>query len=128
MQAGSPLVELDKADTKVTLDQAEAQLAQTVREVRTLFVNNSALNANITARQAEVEKSHAGLGRRQQLIATSAISKEELDHTRAALKAETAALQAHNEQLASNRVLTDKTTIAQHPNVLRAAAQVRNMI
>ncbi|HSY30013.1 MAG TPA: biotin/lipoyl-binding protein, partial [Burkholderiaceae bacterium] len=31
VQAGKPLIELDRADAKVALDQAEAQLAQTVR-------------------------------------------------------------------------------------------------
>src|SRR5512142_3325266 len=39
VQAGSPLVQLDPLDGKVALDQAEAQLAQTVREVRGLFAN-----------------------------------------------------------------------------------------
>ncbi|PUA19221.1 HlyD family efflux transporter periplasmic adaptor subunit [Glaciimonas sp. PCH181] len=127
VHAGKPLIELDKADTKVALDQAEAQLAQTVREVRTLFVNNSALSANVTARKSEVEKARADLARRQQLISTGAVSKEELEHAKVALQAADAALQATSEQLASNRVLTDKTTVEQHPNVLRAAAQVRNM-
>ena len=34
-------------------------------------------------------------------------------------------VQAAREQLASNQTLTDGTSIAQHPNVLRAAARVR---
>jgi len=33
VEAGKPLIELDHSDAKVALDQAEAQLAQTVREV-----------------------------------------------------------------------------------------------
>ena len=37
VQAGQPLVRLDQADAKVALEQAEAQLAQTVREVRTTY-------------------------------------------------------------------------------------------
>ncbi|MGZ9713483.1 HlyD family secretion protein [Glaciimonas sp. GNP009] len=125
--AGVPLIKLDQADAKVALDQSEAQLAQTVREVRTLFVNNSALNANVTARRADVEKARADLARRQQLIATGAVSKEELEHAKVAVQTADAALLATSEQLASNRVLTDKTTVAQHPNVLHAAAQVRTM-
>ncbi|MGZ5104804.1 MAG: EmrA/EmrK family multidrug efflux transporter periplasmic adaptor subunit, partial [Usitatibacter sp.] len=36
VKAGQVLVKLDPADARVALDQAEAQLAQTVREVRTL--------------------------------------------------------------------------------------------
>src|SRR6476620_1658196 len=37
VKAGQPLVRLDQADAKVALDQGEAQLAKTVREVRNLF-------------------------------------------------------------------------------------------
>ncbi|AMO95811.1 efflux transporter, RND family, MFP subunit [Collimonas fungivorans] len=126
VQAGKPLVELDKADAKVALDQAEAQLAQTVRQVRTLFVNNNALVSNVTARTSELERARADLARRQQLISTGAVSKEELDHAKVAVQGAEAALQAAREQLASNRVLTDHTTVEQHPNVQNAAAQVRN--
>ena len=39
--AGQPLIQLDRADTQVAMEQAEAQLAQAVREVRTLYVNNA---------------------------------------------------------------------------------------
>ncbi len=127
VEAGKPLVELDQADAKVALDQAEAQLAQSVREVRTLFVNNGALTANVSARRSEVEKAHSDLARRQQLIGTGAVSKEELEHAKEAWQAADAALQGASDQLASNRVLTDHTTVERHPNVLRAAAQVRTV-
>jgi membrane fusion protein (multidrug efflux system) len=126
VQVGKPLVELDKADAKVALDQAEAQLAQTVRQVRTLFVNNNTLTSAVTARSAELERARADLARRQQLIGTGAVSKEELDHAKVAVQSAEAALQSAREQLSSNKVLTDRTTVELHPNVLNAAAQVRN--
>jgi membrane fusion protein, multidrug efflux system len=37
VQAGQTVVQLERADSKVALDQAEAQLARTVREARNLF-------------------------------------------------------------------------------------------
>lgn len=126
VQAGSPLVDLDQADAKVALASAEAQLAQTVRQVRTLFVNNNALASNVTARAAELDRARSDLARRSQLISTGAVSKEELEHAKVAVQGAEAALQATREQLASNKVLTDRTTVDQHPNVLNAAAQVRN--
>ena len=125
VQAGKPLVELDPADAKVAMDQATAQLAQAVREVRTLFVNNGTLNANITARNADLERVRADLARRQELIASGAVSKEDVDHARSALQSAESAIAATREQLASNRVLTDHTSVAKHPNVLRAAGQVK---
>jgi membrane fusion protein (multidrug efflux system) len=41
VKAGQPLVGLDQADAKVALDQSEAQLAKTVREVRNLFATSA---------------------------------------------------------------------------------------
>lgn len=125
VQAGAPLIKLDQADAQVALKQAEAQLAQTVREVRTLFTNNGALAANVTLRSGDVQRAQADLARRQQLIATGAVSKEDVDHAKSALQSANSALQATREQLASSQALTENTSIAQHPNVLRAAAQLR---
>ncbi|MFC7288071.1 HlyD family efflux transporter periplasmic adaptor subunit [Herminiimonas glaciei] len=125
VQAGKPLVDLDHSDAKVALDQAEAQLAQTVREVRTLFVNNGALGAAVTQRVADVARARDDLARRQELSGTGAVAKEDLEHARTALIAAESALQAARDQLTSNQALTDGTTVAQHPNVQRAAAQVQ---
>ncbi|MES2072930.1 MAG: HlyD family efflux transporter periplasmic adaptor subunit [Pseudomonadota bacterium] len=125
VQAGKPLVELDRADARVALEQAEAQLAQTVREVRVLFANNGSLNANVSLRASEVERAKSDLARRQQLLSTGAVSTEEVEHARNTLQSAESALLATREQLASNRALTDHTSVEQHPNVQRAAARVR---
>ena len=124
VQAGKPLIQLDPADARVTLDSATAQLGQAVREVRTLYVNNGTYSATIAARSAEVDRARSDLARRQELIGTGAVSKEDLEHARTALQAANSALSAAREQLASNQVLTDRTSVARHPNVLRAAGQV----
>jgi len=126
VEIGKPLIELDRSDAKVALEQAEAQLAQTVREVRTLFVNNGALNANVTARVAELARARADFARRQELNGTGAVSKEELEHARIALESAESALQATRGQLASNQALTENTSIEKHPNVQRAAANVQS--
>ena len=139
VKAGQQLIQLDTADARVALDQAEAQLAQTVRETRVLYANNATLQAQISARQADVARSNADLARaqddvkrREPLVKSGAVGKEEFDHANAqlaALKSQatatTAALDAAREQLASNKSQTDGTSIAQHPNVLRASARVR---
>ena len=125
VQSGKPLIELDRADAKVALDQAEAQLAQTVREVRIYYANNGTLDANVKQRGDEVERTQSDLKRRQELAGTGAVSKEEIDHARTALESAQSALQAAREQLNSNRVLTDHTNVASHPNVQRAAANVQ---
>jgi membrane fusion protein (multidrug efflux system) len=125
VEAGKPLVELDPSDAKVALAQAEAQLAQAVRETRTLFVNTGALNANIALRSTELARARDDLKRRASLVGTGAVSGEDIEHARNAVKAAESALQAAREQLASNQALTSNTPVAENPNVLRAAAQVR---
>ena len=125
VEAGKPLIELDPSDAKVALAQAEAQLAQAVRETRTLFVNTGALNANIALRTTELNRARDDLARRTSLIGTGAVSGEDIEHARNAVKGAESALQAAREQLASNQALTSTTPVAENPNVLRAASQVR---
>ncbi|RZT41898.1 HlyD family secretion protein [Cupriavidus agavae] len=124
--AGQPLIQLDRADSQVSMEQAEAQLAQAVREVRTLYVNNGSLAANVALREADVAKARDDLRRRQAIAGSGAVSSEEIAHAQTALKAAESAMIAAQEQLASNKVLTDQTTVEKHPSVQRAAANLRS--
>jgi membrane fusion protein (multidrug efflux system) len=139
VKAGQVLVKLDGADARVALDQAEAQLAQTVREVRTLFANNSTLKAQVQTREAEMNRMQAEATRTQQdvqrrapLVATGAIGKEEFQHAQAqaaaaqsAVAATQSAVVSAREQLIASQTQTDDTTVPAHPSVQRAAAKVR---
>ena len=126
VKVGDPLVVLDPADSKVALDQAEANLAQTVRQVRTFFVNNNQYEAQIALRRSDLSRAQDDLKRRMQVAQTGAVSQEEISHARDAVRGAQAALDAAEQELASNRSLTANTTIADHPNVLAAAAKVRD--
>ena len=139
VKAGQPLIRLDPADARVALDQAEASLAQTVRQVRTLYANNGSLSAQIKLREAEVAKAQTEIARstddfsrRQSLVHNGAVSLEELNHAqtqlasaRSALASALAGVMAAREQLVSNQAMTDGTGIDKHPSVLVAAARVR---
>lgn len=126
VKAGDPLVVLDAADARVALQQTEATLAQTVRQVRGLFVNNDQYQAQVDQREADLSRAQDDLRRRLGVAQTGAVSQEEISHARDTVKAAQAALDAARQQLASNRALTSNTTIASHPNVLAAAAKVRD--
>ena len=139
VKAGQPLVKLDPADAKVALDQANANLAQTVRQVRMLYANNGALAAQVALRQTDVGRAQADitrasddLDRRQQLVGNGAVSKEELNHAqtqlanaRSAMSAAQAGVNAAREQLTSNQAMTEGTSVDLHPSVQAAAAKVR---
>ncbi|CAI8696308.1 EmrA/EmrK family multidrug efflux transporter periplasmic adaptor subunit [Burkholderia cepacia] len=126
VKAGDPLVVLDPADSQVALQQAEANLAQTVRQVRGLFVNDDQYRAQVALRQSDLSKAEDDLRRRVAVAQTGAVSQEEISHARDAVKAAQASLDGAQQQLASNRALTANTTIASHPNVMAAAAKVRD--
>jgi len=139
VKAGQSLVRLDPADAQVALEQAEAQLAQTVREVRTTYVNNGSLKAQIAAREADIARAQSDVlraqddvARRAPLVRTGAVGQEEFNHVtsqlaaaKSGLAAAQSAAEAAREQLASNQSLTENIPVEQHPNVLRAAARVR---
>jgi membrane fusion protein (multidrug efflux system) len=126
VHVGDPIVVLDPADSKVTLDQAEANLAQAVRQVRTLFVNNNQYAAQVALRQSDLSRAEDDLRRRMTIAQTGAISLEEVSHARDAVRGAQASLNAAEQELQSNRALTANTDIADHPNVLAAAAKVRD--
>ena len=139
VKAGQPLVQLDPSDVRVALDQAESNLAQTVRQVRTVYANNGALSAQVQLREADVAKAQSevqratdDLNRRQSLAGSGAVSKEELNHAQSALanaRSQLAAAQAGvvaaREQLASNQAQTEGTSVDQHPTVQAAGTKVR---
>jgi membrane fusion protein (multidrug efflux system) len=107
--------------------------------VRTLYANNSTLTAQITLRDADLARAQSDLSRAQDdvarrapLVASGAVGKEEFNHVTAQLAASKSgvaaaqsALLAAREQLSSNQSLTSGVTLAQHPNVQRAAARLR---
>ena len=139
VKAGQPLVQLDGADTHVALQQAEAVLAQAVRQVRVSFANNGTLSAQVAVRQTDVNVAKANvaraedaLRRRQELAGTGAVGAEELRQSQIALQSAQAALttaqagvKAAQEQLAASEALTAGTVIANNPSVKLAAAKVR---
>ena len=94
VKAGQALVKLDPADAQVALDQAEAQLAQAVRQVRTLYrQQRHADGADDAARgrhRARPERLGARPGRRrrgaQPLVGTGAVGKEEFNHVEIAAR------------------------------------------
>jgi len=126
VKVGQPLVKLDQADARVALDQAEAQLARSVRDVRNLFATSSELAAAVQLRQTDLSAALSDLARRKSLAPSGAISGEELQHSMDAVKVAQAALLAAQQQLVANRARVDNTTLGDHPQVRDAAAAVRN--
>ena len=125
VKAGQTLVELDRADSRVALEQAEAALGRSVRQVRNLVATAAETEANVALRTTELERARADLARRAPLAQSGALPAEELQHARDAVASGQAALEAAKQQLAAQKALVDHTTPATHPDVENAAARVR---
>ncbi|MEO5565372.1 MAG: efflux RND transporter periplasmic adaptor subunit [Luteimonas sp.] len=123
--AGQVLVQLDPNDAQVAFDQARANLAGTVRQVRGLYSAVDAGQADLRAREVALQKAQADVARRAGLVASGAVSAEELAHARDELAAAQAALSSSRGNLSRNRALVDATTVASQPQVQAAVAQLR---
>ena len=126
VKAGDSVVELDGADARIALSNAEAALGQTVRRVSSLYVNNDYYAANVAQREADLARARDDLQRRAAVADTGAVSAEDIAHARDVVSTAQAALDAARQQGRANHALTDRTTVDQHPDVQAAAAKVRD--
>ena len=124
-KTGEVLAELDPSDARVTLEQVEANLARTVRQVRGLYANVGSLKAEVNSRRAVFERAQADYERRKGLAVTGAIPAEELAHAREALTSAESALTASGQQLESSHAMVDNTALLTHPEVKAMAAAYR---
>ena len=126
VQAGQVLVQLNQVDAQLALARAEAQLARAVRQVRAQFASASQGQANIVLRRADVARAETDLARRSSLAGSGAVSGEDISHAEDALRTARAALTVAEQQSLSASALTDRTSVASHPDVLAASAQLRD--
>ncbi len=122
---GQVLINFDPNDAQVGLQSAQANLARTVRQVRGLYSNVDGMKAQVNAQQAEVQKAQDNFNRRKSLAAGGAISQEELSHARDDLTSAQNALANARQQLMTTSALVDDTVVSSHPDVMAAAAQLR---
>jgi membrane fusion protein (multidrug efflux system) len=108
VRQGDVLVKLDRADADVALQQAAANLGNTVRKVRGLYSIVSGARADVAVREIALQKARADYDRRRDLASSGAAKN---------------ALTSGEEQLQTNKVLVDDTVVASHPDVQAATAR-----
>jgi len=147
---GDVLVRLDDTDAKIAVARAEANLASAMRKVQGLVATDTGLSAQISARAADearagadvaaakasFEKARIDLDRRKSLVASGAVSADELtavrntyDNAHAGLRAAEAgrAQAAASRGVAvgnrdANHALIANSTVGTNPEVLAARA------
>ncbi|MGH8447010.1 MAG: HlyD family efflux transporter periplasmic adaptor subunit, partial [Solimonas sp.] len=92
---------------------------------RGLFSQADGIRAQIRSREVSLRAARADLARRLEVAGEGGISGEELQHARDQVAVLEAALNTSQEDLSTTRAQIDDTTVADHPQVLAAAAKVR---
>ena len=124
VEGGQELIRLDATDARIALQDAEQQLARTVRQTHTVFANRDQLRAVVAERRADLGRAQSDFDRRRNLAASGAVSGEELGHAQDALQAARDALLAAEKNLAAGSALVGHTGVADNPDVRAAATQV----
>lgn len=122
---GQPLVQLDPSDTKIALEQAEASLANTVRQVRGLYSTADNYRAQVAARRVALKTAESDFDRRSKIFAAGAVSAEDLSHYRDAVTSARSDLAAAEQALNTNQAMVDDTVIDSHPEIKAAVATLR---
>jgi membrane fusion protein (multidrug efflux system) len=125
VQKGQPLVLLDPSDTEIALQQAEANLANTVRQVRGLYSTADNYRAQVAAKQVALQTAQSDYARRQKIFATGAIAAEDLSHYHDAVTSAKSDLAAAQQALKTNLAMVDDTVIDSHPEIKSAVATLR---
>jgi len=122
---GDVLVALNPADAQVALDRTKAELADTVRQVQQLFSSTRQFEAGVAMSEAGLQRAEEDLQRRAGMDTAGAVSYEDLAHTQQMTTLAGAGLARAQAQYEASRALTANTDAAHHPQVLAAAARVR---
>ncbi|KMK07275.1 efflux RND transporter periplasmic adaptor subunit [Pluralibacter gergoviae] len=125
VRQGQPLVLLDPNDTQIALQQAEADLASTVRQVRGLYSTADNYRAQVAAKRVALKTAESDFARRSKIFASGAISAEDLAHYRDAVTSAQSDLAAAEQALKTNQAMVDDTVIDSHPEIKTAVAALR---
>jgi membrane fusion protein (multidrug efflux system) len=114
---------LDDSDAKVSLQQAEAALGDTMRKVRQFYANADELKANVNENKTALRRAEDDYRRRTK-AAHSTVAVEDITHAEQALDVSRAALEAAEQKLVGAQALVANVDLEHHPMVLQAEANV----
>ncbi|MZI92900.1 HlyD family efflux transporter periplasmic adaptor subunit [Vibrio sp. CAIM 722] len=125
VKQGQPLVYLDDADANIAFENAEANLGQTVRQVRALFNDLEQAKAVVKTKTIALEQAQSDYNRRKNMVKAGGLSREELSHARDVMNSASQDLAAAKQQLQARKAAVQNTTVETHPLVKAAIANVK---
>lgn len=126
VEQGQALIELDRHDHEIALEKAKANLAQTVRQVCSLFIQVQQLEAKKQAYQADLLRAKLDYQHRKALVDDGSVSQEDFEHSQTALASAFARLKEVDKELGQSIAKITSTTVETHPWVAAAKADLRS--
>ncbi len=124
VEAGQPLLELDRHEYEIALHRAKAELGSAVRQAAQSFIKVKELEAKRDANRSHFLRACLDYKHRKELVADQSVSQEDFEHSQSALFSAFSLLREVDQELESARVQAGRTTIAHHPLVEKAKANL----
>jgi len=126
VEVGQPLIELDKHDYEIDLQKAKADLAETVRDVCSMFIKVQELEAKKKSAQADLLRAKLDYQHRKALVVDASVSREDFEHSQTTLSSAFAYLKEVEQELGSAIAKVDQTTVETHPLVEQQKSALRS--
>lgn len=120
VREGKILATLDPIDQMILFEEAKHSLANTVRQVVSLFENVLQLKAERQIREVEKIKAYQDYIHRKELLDGGAVPIEQFEHAQASYLASVHAISLVDHQLQAAVAEIENTTIETHPRVEEA--------
>ena len=122
---GQVLAVLDPTDFQIEFDQAQANLAATLRNVQQMFDQVGELVADLEKQTIYLEQAQLHFIHRQALVEIGGVSRESFEDAQSALLAAEAESVRIEESLKRAQSQTYNTTVLTHPLVIDAIEKVK---
>lgn len=125
VKAGQIVVRLQGHRAAIALEQAKAELGETVRRVQATFAEAVALRHRLTAREAEVRRIEHDLKRFRQVVAAGGVSTQQLENAEDRLREARAREAEVRAELRRAQSRVSGTRVENHPLVEAAKNRLR---
>ncbi|HTD15647.1 MAG TPA: HlyD family efflux transporter periplasmic adaptor subunit, partial [Chthoniobacterales bacterium] len=126
VQSGQVLVRLDQNDARVALEQAKAQLGQSVRQVRQLYQQEIEQKAAIAQRTHDLDLATQDYNRYKDLVSRNTIAVQQFEHSKTTWETAKDTLRQATDTLKGLETQTDFADLRHQPTVALAIANLRH--
>jgi membrane fusion protein (multidrug efflux system) len=125
VQQGDVLVRLDGLQAQVALERAEANLADSVRQIETAFSQADMLRQKLAAKEAMLHRSQHDLARYRSVANDGAVSAQQIEDSEFQVRELEADVRQIRAELGGAEALIQNTSPADNPKVLQAVAALK---